>query len=299
MPRTDSERLNGATRVPDGFDECRVPLPPALRRALAEPGPGRDDAAARYELGGLLDRYVHRKPGLVVLQGVAGNPAAGRTAVLRISGLLGQVLAQDKAGNLVKEVRDRGSAIGGPGGGRYSDSRLGGHLHTDGAEAPVPAPDYFTLMCLTQAPVGGALVSAHLSDVVDALAGKPELLEVLRAPFHFDRRGDQGLGEPPTVPKPVLFAQGGRAAVTYLRGYIEQGHRHPGVAPLTTEQIAALDALDGVIGDESIQRQGKLREGELAVFDNLSLLHGRTEFVDTADRRRLLLRTWVHAVVEP
>jgi len=33
--------------------------------------------------------------------------------------------------------------------------------------------------------------------------------------------------------------------------------------------------------------------GELALFDNLSLLHGRTEFHDEPDRGRLLLRTWV------
>ena len=168
-----------------------------------------------------LVRDVLPGAGLFVLTGLPA--AAGEVASRRIAGLLGETLPQNREGTIVREVRDRGTAIAEGERARYSDSRFGGHLHTDGVEAPLPAPDYFTLT---------------------ALAGQPDLLGVLRAPFHFDRCGDQEEGIGPTVAKPVLFTQHGRPAIAYFRSYIERGHEHPGILPLTPALVAALDALD-------------------------------------------------------
>lgn len=276
----------------DGFDRFRVPATGYLKSHLA----AVDDTAvtrdrAQAELAALMRTYLDAGGGVLVLTGLPTARAAGEQAVLRATRLMGEPLPQNREGTLVREVRDRGLTISQQGRTRYSDSRFGGDLHTDGAEAPLPAPDAFTLFCVRQATHGGALQCLHVRDIEPALG--PAAARMLRRPFHFDRRGDQEAGEPPTVAKPVLFTQRGRPAITYLRSYIEHGHDHPGTPPLTADHRSALDALDTVIATSTAVLTGKLREGELAVFDNLSLLHGRTEFHDDPDHTRLLLRTWV------
>ncbi|MFG2985031.1 TauD/TfdA family dioxygenase [Streptomyces sp. NPDC048258] len=250
-----------------------------------------DADSARARLRELTREHLYAGTGVLVLTGFAPGREAGERAVLRTTRLLGEPLPQNREGTLIREVRDRGASISQRGRIRYSDTRFGGDLHTDGAEAPLPAPDVFTLFCVRQSADGGALRCVHVSELEGLLS--PEVRTVLREPFHFDRRGDQADGGSPTTVKPVLFTQHGRTAITYLRSYIEQGHDHPGVPPLTGAQRAALDALDEAVERSTRAVVGKLREGELALFDNLSVLHGRTEFQDSAHHTRLLLRTWV------
>ncbi|MER5969549.1 TauD/TfdA family dioxygenase [Streptomyces sp. NPDC002055] len=282
----------------DGFDEVRVAVTGSLRSCLTETDPSTADTeAAAAELAKLVGIHLDDGAGVLVLTGLPTDPEGAERAVLRATGLLGEPLPQNREGTLVREVRDRGMSISQRGRTRYSDSRFGGDLHTDGAEAPLPAPDVFTLFCVRQSVRGGALQCLHVREVERSLDA--ETLATLRAPFRFDRRGDQTAGGDPTTAKPVLFTQRGRPAISYLRSYIDQGHDHPGVPGLTGAQRAALDALDALIAAGPALLTGKLREGELALFDNLSLLHGRTEFQDEPDRTRLLLRTWVRRAGEP
>jgi hypothetical protein len=280
--------------VADGFDSCRVPVSGALQEFVDATYLGKELVeAARRELAALVNRHADEGPGVLVLTGLPADVTADRRVLLRVSELLGSLLPQDREGTMVREVRDRGTSIGESVRARYSDSRFGGNLHTEGVEAPLPAPDFFTLLCIRQSTRGGALQFVHIRDVERALSASPDVVATLRAPFHFDRGGDQLAGEPPTIQKPVLFAQRGRPAITYLRSYVERGHEHPGVPPLTKRQRYALDALDRVVDSGEFTCVGKLREGELALFDNLSLLHGRTEFYDDPEHARLLLRTWI------
>jgi hypothetical protein len=276
----------------NGFDRFRVPTTGYLGDYLTAPdGATFSRDRARAELTALVHTYLDNGRGVLILTGLPADQAGGERAVLRATRLVGEPLPQNREGTVIREVRDRGLTISQRDRTRYSDSRFGGNLHTDGAEAPLPAPDMFTLFCVRQATHGGALQCLHVRDI-ESLLG-PDITRTLRRPFHFDRRGDQKVGEPPTTAKPVLFTQRGRPAITYLRSYIEYGHDHPDVPPLTADQCAALDALDTVIATSAATLTGKLREGELALFDNLSLLHGRTEFRDNPGHTRLLLRTWV------
>jgi hypothetical protein len=277
---------------PDGFDRFRVLTTGNLGDYLA----AADDIEshrdrAQAELTPLVHEYLDNGGGVLILTGLPADPERGERAVLRATRLIGEPVQQNREGSLVREVRDRGLSISQRGRTRYSDSRFGGDLHTDGAEAPLPAPDVFTLFCVRQTAHGGALQCLHVRDIEAALG--PDVVGTLRRPFHFDRRGDQEAGERPTTAKPVLFTQRGRTAITYLRSYIEHGHDHLDVPSLRVDQRDALDALDTVIATSAATVTGKLREGELALFDNLSLLHGRTEFRDDPGRTRLLLRTWI------
>ncbi|PPK67171.1 TauD/TfdA family dioxygenase [Actinokineospora auranticolor] len=292
--KTDVDGALDAAHV-DGFDVCRVEVPDVVGAALTddrEPDQGLAEAA-RESLSRLVREHVDDGTGLLVLTGLPAEPEPAERALNRLSALLGESLPQNLEGLIVKHVRDRGTAIGEGARARYSDSRFGGNLHTDGVERPLPAPELFTLYCVRQSVRGGALQLVHVREIVRELSARPDVLRVLREPFHFDRRGDQQPGEPPTVAKPILFEQRGRQGIAYLRSYIELGHAHSGSPALSAEQAAALDALDEVVGGLASSMVGKLREGELAIFDNLSLLHGRTEFQDDPTRARLLLRTWI------
>jgi hypothetical protein len=287
----------GYARVDDltiRFPRIEISRTAHLAQSLLAPEDKNPNGAACGELMGLLREFLPDS-GLFVLTGLPASKSAGERASRRIAALLGEARPQNREGVLVREVRDRGTVIAEGERARYSDSRLGGHMHTDGVEAPLPAPDFFTLFCVRQSESGGALQYVHVRDVLTALGGWADVLDVLRAPFHFDRRGDQEAGSPPTVAKPILFTQRGQQAIAYFRSYIERGHEHPGVPALTGAQVAALDALDEAVYSADRIHRDKMGEGEIAVVDNLSLLHGRTEFLDTPERSRLLLRTWVRA----
>jgi alpha-ketoglutarate-dependent taurine dioxygenase len=236
--------------------------------------------------------------GAAILTGVvAADEKVTHFAFQQICAAFGELMAQDGSGTIVREVKDRGTALGEGRGGRYADTRSGGNLHTDGAEAPLPVPASFALQCVRPARSGGALVLVSLDEVLERL--DPSALKVLRHPFHFDRRGDERDGEAPTTVKPVLFEdEDGRICVTYLRRYIEVGHSRPEVQDLTDEQIAALDAFDTLLGDQSLVMEDRLAAGELALIDNKRTLHGRTEFVDHPEpsRHRLLYRAWIKRI---
>lgn len=277
------------------FEPNRHPLSPGLIKALLADDMVLPSADVEW-LHALILENVRSCPGFVVLTGLVGNTQKRlQAACLRLSQLVGQVVPQDRTGVTLREVIDRGTRIGEGVSARYADSRFGGSLHTDGAEMPFPVPDYFALLCVRQAPTGGALRLVHVDEVITLLSRIPDLHEALQSPFHFDRRGDQPDGELPFARKPVFFADGDGTGVTYLRDYIELGHRHPHAPPLTDKQIRALDAMDEVLADPKIGICGKLGAGDFALVNNKRILHGRTTFEDAPDpsHKRCLLRTWI------
>ncbi|MFI2663542.1 TauD/TfdA family dioxygenase [Micromonospora carbonacea] len=62
---------------------------------------------------------------------------------------------------------------------------------------------------------------------------------------------------------------------------------------MTERQVAALDALDALLDDPRRQTRLRLEPGQMIFINNRTLLHGRTEFTDAPDGKRLMLRTWI------
>jgi hypothetical protein len=245
----------------------------------------------------LRSQYVDNGPGYCVLCGFdAISQDLWRPAFRMLSIHLGDLCPQNSNGLEIKEVKDRGTAIGEGKSSRYSDSRYGGSLHTDGAESPMPVPDYFCLFCVARAMKGGAFQMVRASTVHDRLIhSQPTAAGILAKPFHFDRRGDLGPNGEKTVLKPVFFRENDEICVTYLREYINAGHAYDESPILTTHQVQALDALDDLLSDSSLRIEGYLNPGEVALVNNKHILHGRTTFVDDPESRqqRLLLRSWI------
>ena len=247
----------------------------------------------------LRSQYLDGYPGFITFAGFDRLPEAQWKPVFRTLSLcFGSLCPQDGKGLEIKDVRDRGTAIGEGKSSRYSDSRTGGSLHTDGAESPPPGPDYFALLCVVRAKKGGAMQMIDVNSVIQRLSSAaPSALQTLRQPFHFDRRGELSPSGEKTVSKPVIFKLGGFDCATYLREYINAGHAHHDIPDLTAEQIASLDALDEVICTPSLQVEGYLNSSEAIIVNNRRILHGRTAFEDDtcSGRKRLLLRTWIRS----
>jgi hypothetical protein len=258
---------------------------------------------AHAELSELCRTRVLGSPYFAVISGIEALPEGSWREALRLLSLaLGSLVEQDDRGTLVREVKDRGTRIGEGATSRYSDSRFGGSFHTDGAERPLPAPDFFALCCVRPAERGGATVLIDARGVLDHVRARaPAAARRLFEPFHFDRRG-VGADGARTVVKPVFYHRGELLCVTYLREYIDAGHDHPGVGRLDDEGRRALDCLDAALdGRVAVIAQLTLEPGQLLLCNNTSLLHGRTEFTDAGDplRKRLLLRTWIRAARAP
>ncbi|MFD0267659.1 TauD/TfdA family dioxygenase [Streptomyces sp. NPDC127106] len=286
----------------DPFAAVRHAVDRDLATAVAESAGDPAGQPWYGEFGGtlraLVRRHLDARPGYFVLGGLGHlNEEQARRFTVAVSELAGELLPQDGAGALLRDVRDRGVRLGEGATGRYSDSRQGGSLHTDAAHRPGRLPDIFTLFCLRQAVSGGSLVMVHVADLLDILRDHPRELATLRLPVHFDTRDDTP-GVPLTTERPVFVYRGGRERMYYLRDYIEIGHRHPHVPPLTPEQVKALDLLDSLLDRRDLQTHGRLQPGEMIFIDNRSIVHGRTAFQDvtpagSSGGGRLMLRTWI------
>jgi alpha-ketoglutarate-dependent taurine dioxygenase len=210
--------------------------------------------------------------------------------------MLGNPLAQDVRGDPIRDVIDRGARLEATSTVRYSDTRQGGNLHTDGCHRLGHVPDVFTLYCVRQASSGGALVLVHVSDLLETLGGQPEVLDALRLPVHFDTRDDQTPGVPRTVRRPILDTVDGTARIHYLREYIDSAYRRLEVPPLSAQQAGALKVLDTLLDRTDLQARRRLRPGEMIVVNNRSVIHGRTAFpAELGPGGRLLLRSWIAA----
>lgn len=288
------------------FDDLRVRVGAAERAALrraCETGAEhhvRDGAPSVLvaAVDRLREKYVDGWPGAVILTGFdALPPDHWQTAFSIVSHLVGDFVPQDSSGLRIRVVRNRGTRIGEGDRARYSDSRFGGSLHTDGAQLPLPVPDYFTLFCVRRAVSGGAFRMVCLSTVLDRLSRRAaDAPAVLRRPFHFDRRGEMDADRRRTARKPVLFSLRGEPAITYLREYIDSGHACEEACPLGATERAALDALDATLNEPDLAVEGYLNPGELLILNNTRLLHGRTTFVDAEEleRQRFMWRIWLH-----
>jgi alpha-ketoglutarate-dependent taurine dioxygenase len=209
-----------------------------------------------------------------------------------IGQLLGRPFEQNVQGTLLYDVKDTGQDV--RYGARFSVTNADSTFHTDNSFGDTVL-DYVGLLCLNSAKSGG------LSQMVSGFAVRDELMacerkawDVLNRPFHVDRRGGVRPGEEPTARVPVFTTRDGELLVRYLRYWIEVGHEKA-AAPLTADQVAALDALDRVAAEPKLRVEFMLRPGEMLFANNRWLLHNRTAFEDhpEPDRKRHYVRLWL------
>jgi hypothetical protein len=250
------------------------------------PLPEWDDVLARTWEG------LTRGRGVALLRGLPVERYSDADAHLLYWGIgthLGEGVTQNAAAELIASVHDRGQAYGGDVRAYQVSAELA--LHCDNS-------DIVGLMCLRQAVSGGeTMLVSPLAIYNRLLAEAPEHLEALHAGFPYDRKGEEGPGEPPISEHPIpLFhtASDGTVSARYARSYITRAEQRLG-RPLAPAQTAALDAFDRLAQDPALLVEFHLQPGDLEFASNYTVFHARRAYQDHADpaRKRMMLRLWL------
>lgn len=274
----------GATlKERDWLIPVRPPLPGDTAGDASPGWDGADPVARAAEC-------LHHGPGLAVVRGLDLGTLTDDECVeacRRFMAPLGDVrpVDPDHPGDSLMTATATATAPAPPARAHRPEEDLA--LHTDRARFPGP-PRLLGMLCIRPARHGGesVLVSGHA--VHNTLLGsRPEVLPVLYREFHF--------GSEPGLERiyPVFRRSAGRLHMQYNRSWITRGQREHG-APLSTAQVAALDAFDEVLADPRMALRVRLRRGDLLLMDNMAILHGRTSFVDppAPHAGRCLARVW-------
>lgn len=275
----------------------RAEIVEATRAAGAAGATTESITASDFALPTLADRAVawsrmlNEGRGFVLLRRFPVDlldEASTELAYVGLGAHLGTAVGQDAAGSLLGHVRDEGVERTDPSVRLYR-TRERQDFHTDGA-------DLVGLLCLQRARSGGeSRIASSAAVYNELLRRRPDLVEVLYEPMHWDRNGEEPAGEPPTYELPVFTDLDGTPRVFYIGWYIRDAQRHPGTPPLTASQFAALDELEAIANDPAFHLEMDFRPGDVQLLNNGRILHAREAYVDDEDpaRRRHLLRLWL------
>lgn len=218
--------------------------------------------------------------------------------LLKVSSLLGNLLPQDASNSKFFSVRDEGygeKELAVVNGLRGAATRSTLALHTD--SAPMfggYTPDIVGLAVLQTSSYGGdtILMSSYtLHNVL--LARYPDTLERLYKPFFFDRSAGVGEAEARLLFSPI-FTCFNELQVRYNVHYIYKGHQLA-KTPLSPIDSMHLDTVKKLLGADEFTFRLRLEKGDLLLLNNYTMLHGRTEFIDSDDelKKRHLVRLWI------
>ena len=209
-----------------------------------------------------------------------------------ISKILGDLLKQNKKGELAVEIKDLGKSM--KTGARYHHTKEGGSYHTDGSHIYSRPPNYVGLLCINPAKIGGASKFMSGYTIHNALQQRMDLLEILYERFYHDKKGENDVGESPAQFEPIFEFVDGKLKFKYQRELIYTGHEKMNKS-LSKKQIEALDFLDKILKNENNVVTFELKTGDLMFSNNSWLIHDRTGFEDYEDEdlKRTLVRTWI------
>jgi len=222
------------------------------------------------------------------------NFSTNKDKVIKFSKLFGKILAQNISGKKylivkpnvkklkfksIKKIRENL---------RYHQTNLGGSIHSDGPQLPVP-PKYVIMGCLNQAEKGGSSIIVSMDKIYNFLRKKnPKVLSILKKEFFFERRG---FGNK-IFSKPIFKKIKNELTFRYLREYIEAGHQRKNKI-LDKKKIKALDVLDSLMKKKQFQQRYKMSKGDLIILNNNVMAHGRSGFtLGKKIKKRSLIRLW-------
>jgi len=201
---------------------------------------------------------------------------------------LGVPVSQNAQGHLLGHVCDLGLDPMDPVN-RVYQTNYRQLFHTD-------STDIVGLLCLQPARSGGQSSICSSSTIYHEIAERrPDLLKVLCQRFHIDRKGEIPQGEDETYEMAVFYPDEERVTCIYARDFIDAAQRHSHVAPLTTEQVDALNLMDELAASGDLRLDIDFLPGDIQFLHNHQILHARTSYEDwpEPERRRHLLRLWL------
>jgi len=266
----------------------------ALRQVKTRGIAAKDIRAADFPLDKtipfLADLYrdIECGPGFALLSGFpvdAYDEEDLRLAYCGVGSHFGTITRQNREGEFILEVMDKGKAYSQQSRGYHSTAHL--DFHNDGTNTVV-------LLCTSTAAEGG--LSRLVSGTAlynEILREHPEYLDVLHRGFHHHLRDQGKAGDAAVTPyRTPVFG--------FFHSLFHMAYAGPSILYCENEGIeisdhekAALDYLVSVVERPDMQISMELRKGDMQFVNNYLLLHSRTEYRDTPEQQRRLLRLWL------
>jgi len=268
-----------------------VTVDPAMAAELRSCCPSNPDAEWTGAAVDWLTEEVRSRttahPGVAIVRGASladWSDSRLESLLLAVSRRLGRLMKQNPAGDEIVRVTDESPKDDGARGYRTSEALP---LHTDAA-------DVAGLLCLQQAAKGGDTLLASAAKVHDRLVDEaPDLVHLLYRRWHWDRRGAEPVGEPPTLQGSIFSYYRGRLFCRLAPGLLRHGAGRVG-RELSTEEREILDRFDEVAARPELMAVEQMGRGDSLWVDNYGVLHGRSRFFDGVDGpNRCYLRSWI------
>jgi hypothetical protein len=157
-------------------------------------------------------------------------------------------------------------------------------FHVDGT-------DIVGLLCLHEGYEGGlsSVISSHT--VYNRLRElRPDIVELMKEPWLWDRKGEHGPNEPEYLAASPLTYFDKRLFTFWGPHFFETVNRFPGVH-VEEEKFEAMRYIQELCECEALNM--KLEVGDLQFVQNYSILHARTAYTDKPGQTRHLLRLWL------
>lgn len=157
-------------------------------------------------------------------------------------------------------------------------------FHVDGT-------DVVGLLCLHEGYEGGlsSVISSHT--VYNRLRElRPDIVELLKEPWLWDRKGEHGPDEPKYLAASPLTYFDNRLFTFWGPHFFETVTRFPEVT-VEEEKFEAMRYIQELCESEALNM--KLEVGDIQWVVNSSLLHARTAYTDKPGQTRHLLRLWL------
>jgi hypothetical protein len=203
-----------------------------------------------------------------------------------IGAAIGQPVNQMGGGTLLASLAQREKAR--PDHVRPENTNEGLGFHTDGS-------DLLMLMCIRQAMVGGnSVVSSSARTVKEIARRYPELLPALFEDyFPFDRQMEIAEGDTSYYLSRLCTIVDGKITTRYVRSLMDGALYRGDCPPLTERQLRLMDVFDEISNEGGVEVG--FGSGDMVIANNYSVMHGRSEFIDSDDetQRRLLVRLWL------
>jgi len=166
---------------------------------------------------------------------------------------------------------------------RLYTTRLGQPFHVDGS-------DIVGLMCLQTSEFGGEslLMSSHtLYNRINSI--RPDLINLMKQNWHWDKKGEHAADESPCVEAPPLCYYKDKVSTAWSPPFFETVPRF-GIA-VAPEKFEAMKLVQELCEKESLKM--KLEVGDMQFVHNHYVMHARCAFRDSYEHSRHLLRLWL------
>jgi len=166
---------------------------------------------------------------------------------------------------------------------RIYATRLAQPFHVDGT-------DLVGLLCLQISEFGGesSVISSHT--VYNRInATRPEIIELMKQNWHWDKKGEHGPDEAPYVEAPPLTYHKDKLITFWSPNFLETVPRLGIQVP--SEKNEAMKVIQELCEKESLKMW--LEVGDMQFVHNHHIMHARSEYRDSNAFTRHLLRLWL------